>query len=265
MRATVRTLITLLCGLATAGCRGDALRTIVVGVPTTLQDSGLIDVLIPAFGRAHPEWRVRFVAAGSGELLSLGRRGDLDVLLAHAPRAEREFMEAGHGLERRPVMENDFVIVGRESDPAGIRGMTDAAEALSRIADSGELFLSRGDESGTHRKELELRGGRDPGSGYREMGQGMGAVLRAASDRGAYTIADRATFTALASTLELDLLVEGDPRLRNVYSVIVVADARAPEGALAFAKWLTSDDGEAVITDYGVERFGHPLYRPVAQ
>jgi tungstate transport system substrate-binding protein len=262
----VCTTIALTCWLAAAGCQRQVAQPIDVGVPTTLQDSGLIDVLIPAFTREHPAWRIRFVAGGSGELLSLGRRGDLDVLLAHAPVAELQFMEAGHGLERRVLMENDFVIVGPGSDPARIRGMSDAAAALVRIATSDALFLSRGDDSGTHQKELQLRGADpNPGVGYREMGQGMGAVLRATSDQGGYTLADRATFTVLASTLELEVLVEGDPRLRNVYSVIVVADARAAEGALAFANWLTSPEGASVIADYGVDRFGRSLFQPVTR
>lgn len=265
MRIGTCTTIALTCALLVAGCQRQASQPIDVGVPTTLQDSGLIEVLIPEFTRTHPGWRVRFVAAGSGELLALGRRGDLDVLLAHAPAAELQFMEAGHGVERRVVMENDFVIVGPASDPAGIRGMTDAAAALGRVAGSDATFLSRGDESGTHQKELALRETDPRGSGYREMGQGMGAVLRAASDQAAYTLVDRATFSVMARTLDLEILVEGDPRLRNVYSVIVVADARMPEGALAFANWLTSTEGTSLIGSYGADRFSGALFQPVTR
>jgi tungstate transport system substrate-binding protein len=231
-----------------------------------VQDSGLLDVLLPEFEEAHPAYRLKYLAAGSGELLALGARGDLDVLLSHAPAAELKFMEKGHGAARRPVMENDFVIVGPAVDPAGVRGMPDAAMALARIAESGASFLSRGDDSGTHVKELALReaAGIPPGeAGYREAGQGMGAVLRAATDMGAYALSDRATFLNLSATLDLEVLIEGDPRLRNVYSVIRVAGAREPDGAVAFVDWLTSAAGREVIAVYGVERFGVPLYRPV--
>lgn len=264
MSARSRALIFL--AVLTTGCGGDQRRTVNLGIPTTIQDSGLLDALLPEFERAHPELRLRYVAAGSGELLALGTRGDLDVLLAHSPVAERQFMEAGRGAERSMVMENDFVIAGPGSDPAGVRGMRDAVAALARIAGAGALFLSRADDSGTHRKELELReisGLAVGGPGHREMGQGMGAVLRAASDQGAYTLCDRATLTNLAATLELEALVEGDPRLVNVYSVILIADPRELEGAREFIDWLTSGEGRDVISSYGVEQFGAPLFRSV--
>ncbi len=250
--------------LLALGC-GESRIALTLGIPTTVQDSGLLDVLLPEFELAHPTYRLVYVAAGSGELLALGARGDLDVLVAHAPTAELEFMEKGHGLTRRPLMENDFVIVGPQSDPAGIRAMPDAAAALARIAEAGASFLSRGDDSGTHVKELSLRqaaGIPAGGAEYREMGQGMGAVLRAAADLDAYALSDRATFLNLSATLDLEVLVESDPRLRNVYSVIRVAGARELDGALAFADWLTSAAGRKIIAAYGVERFGVALYRP---
>ena len=240
-------------------------RTLTLGIPTTIQDSGLLDVLLPEFERAYPTYRLKYVAAGSGELLALGRRGDVDVLLSHAPAAEVEFMEAGHGTSRRLVMENDFVIAGPASDPAGVGGMRDAPEALARIGASEALFISRGDESGTHRKELELReilGRGATGPGYREMGEGMGSVLRAASELGAYTLCDRATFRNMEETLDLEILVEGDPRLLNIYHVIVAAGSQEPEAARAFAEWLQSEEGRRVIDDYGREQFGEPLFRP---
>ncbi len=254
-------------GLFVDACGADRRRKLALGIPTTVQDSGLLDVLLPGFERAHPEYRVRYIAAGSGELLALGTRGDLDVLLSHSPSAERRFVEAGHGLSRQPVMENDFVIAGLPADPAGIRGLDDAALALARIAERRALFLSRGDGSGTHHKELELRAAMGLGAGgpgYREVGQGMGAVLRAASDLGAYTLSDRATFLNLSETLDLEVLVEGDPRLLNVYSVIEVADAREPEGARAFAEWLMSGAGRRAVATYGADRFGVSLFRPTS-
>ncbi len=252
--------------LLAAGCGEPDRRTLTLGIPTTVQDSGLLDALLPAFERAHPDYQLRFVAAGSGELLALGARGDVDALLAHAPAAEERFMAEGHGSLRQRVMENDFVIVGPAADPAEVRGMRDAAAALARIAAVEATFISRGDESGTHQKELALREAASApaaGPGYREAGEGMGQVLRAASELGAYTLCDRATFTHLGETLRLDVLVEGDPRLLNVYHVIVATRAREPQAAVAFADWLASESGRRVIGGYGVERFGAPLFRPV--
>lgn len=254
--------------LAAVGCGRDARPTLTLGIPTTIQDSGLLDALLPLFEAAQPGYRLRYVAAGSGELLALGARGDLDALLSHSPAAEERFMEGGYGISRRRVMENDFIIVGPPADPAGLRGMSDAAAGLARLAQAGASFLSRGDDSGTHRKELQLwaEAGRSPGGfGYREAGEGMAAVLRTASDLGAYALCDRATYVNLSETLDLDVLVEGDPRLYNVYHVIVVAAAREAEAAEAFARWLTSDDGQAGIAAYGTERFGSPLFHPVAE
>lgn len=261
-------------GLALAGpaalaatvlcCGEDGRAALNLGIPTTVQDSGLLDALLPEFERARPEYRLRIVAAGSGELLALGERGDLDVLLSHSPEAELRFMEAGSGSSRRKVMENDFVIVGPPSDPAGVRGMELATAALDRISETGQLFFSRGDDSGTHRRELQLRAesNRDVGPGYREVGGAMGTVLRAASEVGAYALSDEATFLNLGEGLDLEILVEGDPKLLNIYHVIVTREAREGEGAQAFARWLLSPEGQRVIAAYGTERFGAPLYRP---
>lgn len=253
--------------LVAGGCgeEGRRTRTLTLGIPTTVQDSGLLDALLPEFERAYPGYRLKYVAAGSGELLALAARGDVDVLLGHSPSAEVRFMEAGHGVSRHRVMENDFVIVGPRSDPAGIVGLRDAAAALRRIGDAGAPFVSRGDDSGTHRKEIELReaaGSTAGGPGYRESGLGMGAVLRAASELGAYTLSDRATFVNLENTLDLEVMVEGDARLLNVYHVIVVKGAREPEAAQAFAEWLISEAGRRVIATYGVEQFGRSLFQP---
>jgi tungstate transport system substrate-binding protein len=251
--------------LVAGGCGEEGRRTLTLGVPTTVQDSGLLDALLPEFERAYPGYRLKYVAAGSGELLALAARGDVDVLLGHSPSAEVRFMEAGHGVSRHRVMENDFVIVGAPSDPAGIIGLHDAAAALTRIRDAGAPFVSRGDDSGTHRKEIELReaaGSTAGGPGYRESGLGMGAVLRAASELGAYTLSDRATFVNLENTLDLEVMVESDARLVNVYHVIVVKGAREPEAAQAFAEWLISEAGRRVIGTYGEEQFGRSLFRP---
>ncbi len=257
--------VSLILVLSVNGCGSDDRTTLTLGIPTTVEDSGLLDALLPVFENSHPEYRVRFVAGGSGELLALAARGDLDALLSHSPRAEERFMEDGRGLSRRRVMENDFVLVGPGSDPAGVRGLANAAVALTRIAEAEAPFLSRGDDSGTHRKELELwaEAGQSPeASGYREAGEGMAAVLRAASGLGSYALCDRATYMNLRETLDLEVIAEGDPRLINVYHVIVVSDARAIEAAEAFAGWITSEDGRREITAYGVERFGTSLFRP---
>jgi tungstate transport system substrate-binding protein len=254
--------------LAAIGCGGEGQRTLTLGIPTTIQDSGLLDALLPRFEASQPGYRLRYIAAGSGELLALGERGDLDALLSHSPAAEERFMEAGYGVSRRRVMENDFILVGPPADPAGLRGMSDAAAALGRLAQAGALFLSRGDDSGTHRKELQLWaevGRRPGGTGYREAGEGMAAVLRGASDLGAYALCDRATFMNLRETLDLSVLVEGDPRLRNVYHVLVTSEAREAKAAEAFARWITSEGGQAAIAAYGVERFGTSLFHPSAE
>jgi tungstate transport system substrate-binding protein len=254
--------------LTALGCAREERPALTLGIPTTVQDSGLLDALLPLFEADHPGYRLRYVAAGSGELLALGARGDVDALLSHSPAAEERFMEAAYGVSRRRVMENDFIIVGPREDPAGLRGMSDAATALDRLRQAGGSFLSRGDDSGTHRKELQLWAeiGRPPGgAGYREAGEGMAAVLRAASDLGAYALCDRATYLNLRETLDLDIVVEGDPRLYNVYHVIVVAAAREAEAAEAFARWLTSQNGQAAIAAYGAERFGSPLFYPAAE
>jgi len=250
-----------------AGCRGPEGSTLTLGVGTTVHDSGLLDALLPRFQERRPDLRVRYLAAGSGELLALGVRGDVDVMISHSPAAEQEFMAAGHGDLRRRVMHDDFVIVGPSADPAGIRGMNDATAALTLIARTDALFLSRGDDSGTHRKELELwslTSVDDRGSGYREQGEGIAAVLRAASELDAYTLSDRGTYLNLRETLASEILVEDDPRLLNVYHVIVPTRSTQPEAARAFADWITSPPGQRVIGEYGVARFGEPLFHPSA-
>ncbi|HEX7118801.1 MAG TPA: substrate-binding domain-containing protein [Longimicrobiales bacterium] len=264
-------LLTLFIAAQALGCAaGEQPRPeqIVLASTTSTEDSGLFEELIPAFEAAHPEYAVQVIAVGTGEALELGRRTDADVLLVHAPAAESVFVAEGYGLERREVMYNDFVIVGPSSDPAGVRGLADAAEALRRIAAAGAPFVSRGDDSGTHKKELALwqAAGLEPGGdGYVDAGQGMGAVLRIASERRGYTLTDRATYLFLKEDLALDVLVEGDERLFNQYGVIPVAGARNTAGAAAFTDWITSDAAQSLIGRYGAERFGRPLFTPNAR
>lgn len=245
-----------------------ASRPLILASTTSTEDSGLFDVLIPAFEAAHPDHDVRVVAVGTGEALELGRRKDADVVLVHAPAAESAFVAGGYGTDRRAVMYNDFVVVGPPADPAGIGGRTDAADALRRISGEGSTFVSRGDDSGTHRKERALwaAAGLDPGGEwYLEVGQGMGETLRIASERLAYVLTDRSTYLFLRDGLDLGVLVEGDARLENPYGVIPVTGARNPEGARAFANWITGPEGQALIGAYGAERFGRPLFMPSAR
>ena len=233
---------------------------------TSTEDSGLFDTLLPAFMKTHPEVEVSVTAVGTGQALELGRRRDADVLLVHAPPAESAFVAAGHGVVRCEVMYNDFVVVGPPGDPAGIRGMADVTAALRRIAvsrASGAEFISRGDDSGTHRKELSLwegAGVEPSGSWYMEVGQGMAEVLRMAVEQRAYALTDRATYLSQRSSSDLEVLVEGDERLFNQYAVIPVTGASHPEAARAFAEWITGPEGQTLIGAYGRERFGRPLF-----
>lgn len=197
--------------------------SIVIGATTSAYDSGLLEQLIRDFNIDHPQLEVRTVIAGSGEVLELGRRGDVDLLLVHAPEAEARFIEAGHAPRRRPFMENGFVIAGPPDDPAGIRGAESPARALSLIARGGHGFVSRGDSSGTHYREIALwaeAGVAPDGDWYIESGQGQATTLHVASERAAYVLTDDATFTVLSEILELTPLVEDHPSLRNVYSVL---------------------------------------------
>ncbi len=257
-------------GGAGAG-EGQAGRTsdLVLASTTSTQDSGLFDVLIPAFNRAFPQYLVKVVAVGSGEALKLGETGDADVLLVHSPQAEETFMADGFGADRRQVMYNDFVIVGPQSDPAGIKGLTDASAALAKIAEEHALFFTRNDASGTHAKEQALweKAGLSPrGEWYQSTGQGMGETLTIADQKNGYALSDRATFLAKRKALNrLAILVEGDARLRNYYHVIAVKQARNPQGARDFLTWIVSPTVQQdLIGTFGVEKYGEPLFVPAA-
>ena len=238
---------------------------------TSTEDSGLFDELLPAFEKANPKYRIVVVAVGSGEALAIARRGDADVLLVHSPAAESTFMAEGYGDTRRAVMYNDFVIVGDSSDPARIRGQRAAAAALAQIARTRSHFVSRGDQSGTHTKELLLwkAAAIEPDSKaavrwYMDVGQGMGETLRIANERRAYTLSDRGTYLASKNSIELLILVEGDPQLRNPYSVITVKAAKNKAGAQQFADWIVSGPAQQLIGAFGVARVGQPLFIPDA-
>jgi tungstate transport system substrate-binding protein len=240
---------------------------LILASTTSTEDSGLFNHLLPVFGAAHPEYRVVVIAVGTGEALAMGERGDADVLLVHAPAAESAFVAHGYGTERREVMYNDFAIVGPAADPAALRGL-ELGSALRKISESEASFISRGDDSGTHKRELALWrtvGLTPAGRWYLSAGQGMGEVLRIASERGAYTLTDRGTYLFLRDRLELEVLVEGDERLRNIYGVIPVAGSPRRRGAEAFMEWVTGEEGQRLIGRYGVERFGQPLFQPSAR
>lgn len=255
-------------GLA-AGAEEAPREFITLASTTSTRDSGLLAAILPRF-EAKTGIEVRVVAVGTGRALALAERGDADVLLVHDTASEERFVREGFGLARHFVMYNDFVIVGPAGDPAGIRGLERAHEALSRIARSRSLFLSRGDDSGTHKAEMRLWAGTEvdprPASGtwYRETGSGMGATLNVAAELGAYTLSDRGTWLSFRNRGELELLVQGDPPLRNPYGVIVVDPERhahvKAEAAQAFVDWLVSEEGQAAIASFRVE--GQPLFFP---
>ena len=244
---------------------------VILATTTSTQDSGLLDVLVPMFEGQYG-YTVKTIAVGSGQALRLGEEGEADVVLAHSPKAEEEFMAAGNGESRQIVMHNDFIIVGPADDPAGVAGAEDASGALALIADSGAIFVSRGDESGTHTKELSLweKAGIDPAgeSWYQETGQGMGATLGIASEKQGYTLSDRGTYLAQKEDHDLDLLLEGDAALFNVYHVIVVSPEKHSdvnlEAARDLAAFITAAGTQAVIRDFGVDDFGEPLFVPEA-
>ena len=246
------------------------LHPLILATTTSTQDSGLLDVLITIF-EEQTGYTVQVIAVGSGQAMQMGQEGNADVLLVHSPSAEEQFMADGYGSDRRLVMHNDFIIVGPASDPAAIRGMTSAGEAFTAIATAQAPFVSRGDDSGTHKKELGIwtaLGLTPEGDWYVESGQGMGATLTIASEQGAYTLTDRATFLANQSGLSLEILVEGDIALLNIYHVIVVNPELWPlvnhQGALAFADFITSPETQAIIGQFGVEEYGQPLFFPDA-
>jgi tungstate transport system substrate-binding protein len=245
-----------------------------LGVTTSIENSGLLARLVDAFGRDR-DIQIRAVTAGTGAVLNLAARGDVDVVLVHSPEDEKAFLEAGYGVDRRAVMRNRYVIVGPSTDPAGIRAAADAATAFTSIAGSEALFLSRGDESGTHKAERAIwrlagiepneAGGRQ--GWYRETGSGQGATLNIAANTNAYTLTDEATWATFGNPGGLEALVDkDDPALDNLYSVIRVSPERHAglnaDGALAFADWLTSKAGQSAILSFRVG--DHPLFRPVS-
>jgi len=248
-------------------------KDVILATTTSTQDTGLLDVLAPIF-EEQTDYNLKVIAVGSGQALAMGERGDADALLVHAPSSELELVNKGMAINRQLVMHNDFIIVGPASDPAGIKGMTSAADALTAIYNKGATFVSRGDDSGTHKAEKALwektSKNLDPESHswYEQTGQGMAATLQVANQKNAYTLADRGTYLSQQENLELVVLVEGDPVLFNVYHVMQVDPEKfdmvnGPGGA-AFVDFMISDATQAIIKDFGVDKFGQPLFIPDA-
>lgn len=243
-------------------------KSIILSTTTSTEDSGLLSAILPDFTQ-KTGIEVKVVAVGTGAALKNGEEGNADVVLVHAKEAEVKFVEDGFGVERFDVMYNDFVLLGPESDPAGVKTNSDksTAEALARIAKAGETpFISRGDDSGTHKKELAIwqEAKVEPkGDWYVEAGQGMGAVLTMADEQQAYTLSDRATFLSRPE-LELEIVLEGDEALMNQYGVIAVnpevSEQINAEGAALFVEWILSPETQKMINEYGVEEFGQPLF-----
>jgi tungstate transport system substrate-binding protein len=259
--------------LVLTGCSTaqDEAKTLTLATTTSTRDSDLLDIIVPMFEK-ETGIDVKVVAVGSGQALELGRRGDADVLLTHAPEAEEQFMAEGHGVHRQGVMHNDFILVGPQTDPAQITelqatGLLAITEAFRRIALDHSPFISRGDESGTHIKEKKIwqEAGIEPhGQWYVQAGAGMAEALRMASEKRAYTLCDRGTLLAQMKRLDLIILCEGDPLLRNPYTVIVVSSERHPDvnhrAARQFSQFLLSLNVQTIIGEFGVKRFGRPLF-----
>ena len=248
-------------GLANAEAQAQE-KTIIVASTTSTQDSGLFAAILPLF-TAQSGIRVKVVAQGTGQALDTGRRGDADVVLVHARAQEEKFVADGFGVRRYPVMYNDFVLIGPDGDPAGIKGSTDILAALRAIAAKGVPFISRGDRSGTHSAELALWraagidiAGARKGAWYKEIGQGMGAALNIAQAANAYLLADRGSWISFKNKAGLGIAIEGDTRLFNQYGIILVNPARHPhvqkESGQAFIDWLISPQGQQAINDYRI-------------
>lgn len=263
-------IVILSLALSACGSAAPSNPNLILATTTSTRDSGLLDVLQPLF-EEQTGYKLQIVAVGTGEALKMGEEGNADVLLVHAPSSEVTFMDGGFGKDRFLVMHNDFIIVGPAADPAGIKGQG-PKDAFVAIYNAGAPFVTRGDDSGTHKKELSFwtKAELDPAGQpwYIETGQGMGASLTVASEKGAYILTDRATYLANQDKLQLEILLEGNNALLNVYHVITVNPDKWPEanyeGALAFAKFLTNPATQKVIAEFGLKEFGQPLFIPDA-
>ena len=250
--------------LSTSAVQAAQDMTIRLATTTSTYHSGLLDYLLPEF-KKDTGYDVEVLAAGTGKSLRMGQNGDVDLVMTHAPKAEATFVEEGYGVLPRKLMHNDFVLVGPKTDPAHISGMNDVAAALKTLANDNETFVSRGDDSGTHKKELNLwaQSKMEPNfGGYKAVGQGMGPTLNMASELQGYTITDRGTWLAYQNKLDLKVVLQGDPRLFNPYQVILVNPSRYPDinyqGAKSFSDWLVNTKAQTLINNY--KRHGEQLF-----
>ncbi len=246
-------------------------KNIILATTTSTQDSGLLDVLLPIFEK-QTGYFVKTIAVGSGQAMAMGQKGEADVLLVHSPAAEKKFVAEGFGVNRRLVMHNDYIVVGPADDPAKIKGTKATTDAFKKIAAAGALFLSRGDNSGTHAKEKDIwkaAGINVEGQKwYQQTGLGMGQTLNVASEKNGYTLADRGTYLALKKNLALTIFMEGDAILLNIYHVIEVNPGKWPKvnvaGSKAFADFMVSRETQEIVKTFGVDKFGSPLFFPDA-
>jgi len=254
-------------------------KELILSTTTSTADTGLLDVLIPIF-EEKTGYMVKPIAVGTGKALAMGESGDADVMLVHAPESEMELVEKGAAINRQLVMHNDFVLLGPSEDPAGIKNTANVVEAFKSIAEKEAIFISRGDDSGTHKKELAIwkkAGFEEPeGKWYQSTGQGMGASLDVASEKGGYILSDRGTFLAKRDKLQLEILKEGDADLLNIYHVMQVnpeyVKKNNPEaarmintdGAKAFVEFMISDEAQKIIGEFGKDKYGEPLFFPDA-
>lgn len=246
-------------------------KPLTLATTTSTVDSGLLEVLIPAFEAKHP-YKVKVLSKGTGEAMEIGKRGDADVLLVHARASEDQFVADGYGVDRRDVMYNDFVVLGPANDPAGIKGTKNATDAFKKIASTSSTFISRGDKSGTHQKELALWGlakVTPEGKWYISSGVGMGDAIRMATEKQGYILSDRATYLSWKAKTDLSIAVEGDKDLFNPYGVIAVNPAKHAsvnyEGAKAFTNYIISPEGQKLIGEFGKDKYGAPLFFPSAK
>jgi tungstate transport system substrate-binding protein len=246
-------------------------KNVILATTTSTQDTGLLDELIPIFEK-KTGYFVKTIAVGSGQAMAMGKKGEADVMLVHSQDAEKKLVAEGYGINRRLVMHNDYIIVGPPGDPAGIKGIKSAAEAFKKIAEAQSVFMSRGDNSGTHAKEKaiwkEAGIAQEGQKWYQQTGLGMGQTLSVAAEKKAYTLADRGTYLALKKNLGMDILVEGDAILLNIYHVMEVNPAKWPKvnaaGAKAFADFMVSRQVQKIIKTFGEDKYGSPLFFPDA-
>ena len=265
-----RAIAALACSLFFWATSGHAQEELVFATTTSVQDTGLLDVIVPIFEKQH-EYHVKAVAVGTGQALAMAGRGEADVVLAHAPDAEKKYVDDGVLINRRLMMHNWFLLAGPETDPAKIKGVTQVVTALKKIAEAKTTFVSRGDDSGTHKLEKKLweQAGLTPaGEWYLQSGQGMGKTLGIAGEKQGYVLSDRATYLAFQKTTGLAVLLEGDPAFLNIYHVSEVNPEKFPKvnvkGAKAFADFLLSPAVQDILKTFGKEKFGEPLFTPDA-